>query len=176
MIKYTAVSTDQRKANIQQQVNSIQYNRSENLAAFGIRVDDSKFVQVPARQLQPPNIVYSNGAVTPSKGQWQMNFGRMNKTFLNAAKCLKWCVLNTDQRLQSQKLDSFVTEVRVLLNFYVLDCFHFYSISKFRFPFAVVQCQPNQWHSNGSASNQSEISVQTTRTWPMVEPDGRSKG
>lgn len=109
MIKYTAVCTDQRKRNIQDQVHSIQYNRSENLAGFGIRVDDRKFLQVPARQLPPPNIEYSNGMVTPAKGQWRMDFG--NKKFLKPVNCLKWCVLNTDPRLDSSDLDTFVGEV-----------------------------------------------------------------
>lgn len=117
MIRHTAVSTDQRKANIEQQVNSIQYNRSPNLAAFGISVNDKKFLEVPARQLPPPNIEYSNGVVTPAKGQWRMDFG--NKNFLKPADCLKWCVLNTDSRLDRSNLDSFVTEV--FMNLYKFE-------------------------------------------------------
>lgn len=111
MIRHTAVSTDQRKSNIQQQVNSIQYSRSQNLAAFGITVNDREFLKVPARQLQPPKIEYINGTVPPSKGQWRMDFG--NKNFLKPADCLRWCVLNTDGYLNNANLDSFITEVCV---------------------------------------------------------------
>ena len=112
MIRYTAVSTDQRKSNIVEQVNSIQYNQSAALAAFGIRVNDEAFIKVPARQLPPPKIEYANGGVaTPSKGQWRMEFGKQSMKFLEPAVCLKWCVLNTDTYLDNSYLDSFISEV-----------------------------------------------------------------
>lgn len=111
MIRYTAVSTGERKANIVEQTNSIQYDQSETLRAFGINVDDKKFLQVPARRLPPPNIQYSNGVATPSKGQWRMEFGNKNLNFLEPVNCLKWCVLNTDTYLKGSYLDSFIGEV-----------------------------------------------------------------
>lgn len=111
MIKHTAVSTDQRKKNIEEQVNLINYNGSETLAAFGIRVTDKEFLKVPARQLEPPEIQYSNGSAMPSKGQWQMNFGNRNMNFLMPATCLKWGVLNTDLYLDPSLVNSFVSAV-----------------------------------------------------------------
>lgn len=115
MIRHTAVSTDQRKANIEKQVNSIQYNnRSATLAAFGITVDDKNFMKVPARQLHPPEIVYKNGKVTPDRGQWRMEFRRQPLQFLQPADCLKWSVLITDKYSDESKVLSFVTEVRTM--------------------------------------------------------------
>lgn len=111
MIRHTAVSTDQRKRNIEEQVNSMNYNRSETLAEFGIKVDDKHFLKVPARQLAPPTIEYSNGTITPAKGQWQMQFGNRNAQFLKPADCLKWGILNTDSYLDQAPLNSFVSEV-----------------------------------------------------------------
>lgn len=113
MIRYTAVSTAERKANIVEQTHSIQYNRSDTLRAFGINVDDSNFLKVQARQLPPPDIQYKNGKAKPSKGAWRMDFGRTPLTFLQPVDCLKWCVLNTDTYLNGANLDSFVSEVCV---------------------------------------------------------------
>lgn len=147
MIKYTAVSTDERKGNIQDQVRSIQYNRSQNLAGFGIRVEDSKFMQVPARQLRPPSIEYSNGTVTPAKGAWRMDFG--NKTFLKPVQCWKWCVLNTDRYLNDSNVDTFIGEV---CNENLMSSLFRGLFLIFRFPlFADVPCQPNKWHSDGAS-------------------------
>lgn len=113
MIKYTAVSTDQRKINIHEQVNAIQYNQSTNLAGFGIRVNDRQFLQVPARRLPAPTIEYSNGSsARPAKGVWTMDFRNKN-TFLDVkpVNCLKWCVLNTDQFCKDFNVDNFISEV-----------------------------------------------------------------
>lgn len=113
MIKYTAVDTRQRKANIMEQVDLIQYNRARTLAEFGINVNDKKFLEVQARRLPPPNIEYSNGKATPSKGVWRMDFGRTHMKFIKPVDCFKWCVLNTDGYLDRSHLDSFVGEVCV---------------------------------------------------------------
>lgn len=113
MIQHTAVGTDERKRNILSLVKAMKYNDSATLAAFGIKVDDTKFLGAPARQLDPPKIQYSNGVVTPWRGQWNMRFDNKNMNFLKAAECLEWGVLNTDSKLDSSKLDSFVSEVSV---------------------------------------------------------------
>lgn len=105
MIRHTAVNTDQRKRNIGEQVNLMNYNGSATLAAFGIKLDDKNFLKVLARQLPPPKIAYSNGPITPSKGQWNMG------NFLNSAVCLKWCILNTDSYLDPSKLNAFIRQV-----------------------------------------------------------------
>lgn len=113
MIRHTAVSTDQRKANILEQVNLMHYNQSETIAAFGIKVADKEFVQVDARQLLPPKIEDKNGSVTPDKGVWRMEFGNQKKEFLKPVVCLKWCILNTDSYVDRSILNSFAREVRV---------------------------------------------------------------
>lgn len=115
MIEYTAVSTGQRKENIQELVKSMEYKQSNTLAEFGVKfVNEQKFLEVPARKLNPPKIEYSNGMmVTPNNGQWRMQIEKKNMNFLKPANCLKWCILNTDSYLDLSKLDSFVGEVCV---------------------------------------------------------------
>lgn len=172
MIKFTAVSTDQRKANIQEQVNSIQYNRSDNLAAFGIKVDDQRFVQVPARQLPPPRIEYRNGTmVTPSKGQWRMEFGRTSANFLQPANCLKWCVLNTEKYLSDSDLNTFIGEVGVHNQTFKVIFWGRFLILDFNF--AVAPCQPIKRDAIRTSSDGYHLSMSTRSNWPAFESNGQ---
>lgn len=118
MIKYSNGTTDDRIRNIQEQLKNMAYNRSKTLAAFGIKVDDQNFLKVPARQILPPKIVYNNGTVTPSKGQWRMDFGKSTMQFLDPAKCSKWSILNSDRSLDPSLLRTFSSDVRVLLLYF----------------------------------------------------------
>lgn len=71
----------------------INYNESETVQSFGLRVD-TKFTEVNARILRPPDLSYSNGNVTPRDGVWKMD----NKTFISTKRVTNWGFLKIDYR------------------------------------------------------------------------------
>lgn len=79
--------------------NQIRHNQSTTVRGFGLNVDD-KFITVPARQLNAPNIQYANSkTVTPFKGAWNMDDRRNqieNCTFLITNTDREWGILNTN--------------------------------------------------------------------------------
>lgn len=76
-------------------VNTISHNSSKTIQGFGINVDN-KFIDVTARQLDPPQIQYKNSKlVKPKNGVWNM----LDSEFLitdSPPGGFKWGILNIE--------------------------------------------------------------------------------
>lgn len=99
MIKYSATSTDERKRKIQNLLGRINYSQTGEIREFGIGVEDNKFQNVEGRIINPPQIKYRDGTVTPRSGVWN------GKAFLETqGEQIKWAVINCDDRTSSQTI------------------------------------------------------------------------
>lgn len=75
------------------------------IRAFGITVDD-EFTKVPARQIEAPELEYSNSRkVRPFKGTWRV------ANFLEPSKLLDWTLINLDYRTRPDTLSKFGQDV-----------------------------------------------------------------
>lgn len=102
MIKFSATSTDERKAKIRSLLDKINYSAPGNdIAGFGIDVD-KKFQNVDGRIIDPPTIQYHRGTVTPRSGVWD---DRNQKFILTQTNVIKWGIINCDDRTGSQQIN-----------------------------------------------------------------------
>jgi eukaryotic translation initiation factor 2C len=105
MIRHTAVSTDERKANIKQF--STMYAENKDLKAFGIDVKQ-EFEKVMARIIAPPDVKYNNRTekVNSLKGTW-----KDGNYLQKAVGEVKFAIVNCDDRTSPQTLLNFKVEV-----------------------------------------------------------------
>ncbi|XP_055301016.1 protein argonaute-2-like [Sitodiplosis mosellana] len=96
IIRVAATTTDARKERIMELLNKINHNRSAAITGFGMNVGN-KFVDVAARQLDPPKIQYKNSKVIePKNGVWNMFKEEFLLTDQKPANGLTWGILNAD--------------------------------------------------------------------------------
>jgi eukaryotic translation initiation factor 2C len=100
MIKYSATSTDERKAKIRNLLNRINYSQpGSEVQGFGIGVDNRNFQNVEGRVIDPPQLMYRDGPVTPRCGVWN------GKKFLETqGEQIKWAIINCDDRTTVQTI------------------------------------------------------------------------
>lgn len=85
----------------------IRHNESPTINGFGLNVDD-KFVSVPARQLEAPNIEYANKKLVPVlKGVWKGE----SMPFLIPESAKQWGILNTSSRTPRNELEDLIRMV-----------------------------------------------------------------
>lgn len=106
IIRYAAVSTDQRKENIMRIVNTIAYNRVKTINAFGIRVGES-FIQVNSHILPPPKLQYNGSMVSVFNGEWRTEKDR----FLAPGNCIKWAILPLSSFARRNQIDDLQSQV-----------------------------------------------------------------
>lgn len=106
-MKATETSTDERKKYIMELLGYIDHNQAPVSKQFRLSVVN-EFVKVQARILQPPQIKYRNGTITPSNGIWN----REAMQFLNTGiEEIKWRVLNTDSQTDLSALNNLCETV-----------------------------------------------------------------
>lgn len=108
MIKHTAVSTDERKANIMQF--SRNYAENRDLQAFGIDVSQT-FEKVMARIINPPDILYGSGKqkVNAAKGTWS------DGAFLEkAVGVISYAIINCDANTSPQTVMKLKEEINTM--------------------------------------------------------------
>lgn len=86
----------------------ITHNQSPIIKGFGLQVDKD-FAKVPARQLDPPTLLYGgNRTIVPQKGVWRGE----NMQFLMPTNGVRWAILNTNQRTRHNELEDLAKMVR----------------------------------------------------------------
>ena len=106
IIKFSATTTDERKRKIQEKLKRIDYSSNPTVAGFGINVDKN-FQKIEGRVIDPPEIRYANGTVTPRDGVWR------EKRYINSAQSaneFNWCIINCDDRTSDENLLSFADQ------------------------------------------------------------------
>lgn len=98
MIREAAGSTDDRKKKIIDLLKKVTHNSSETIKGFGLQVD-TKFINVPARQLAAPTIEYKNSQKAGvTRGAWRSDNLQYLKTYATSTNIdIKWSIINTDQ-------------------------------------------------------------------------------
>ena len=96
IIKVSATTTNDRKARIMDLLNRINHNSSNAINGFGINVGN-RFIDVTARQLDPPKIEYKNNRVfEPRDGVWNLMNAKFLLTGHQSTTEFKWGILNAD--------------------------------------------------------------------------------
>lgn len=118
MIRHAATSTNERELRIRSLLEAINHNASPSFQASGIQMD-TKFTEVPARQLDAPLIEYKDRKIVkPQNGAWRMDGDRVRNEHVKFLKIdspdIKWSILNTDSRTQFPSLKSFADMVCTL--------------------------------------------------------------
>lgn len=95
IIKVSATTTKDRKSRIMYLLKKINHNGSNEINGFGINIE-KRFIDVTARQLDPPIIQYKNAITTPKDGVWNMKNAKFLLTGHQPATEFKWGILKAD--------------------------------------------------------------------------------
>lgn len=119
MIKYSATTTSERKNKIQEILSVASHNKNPCIKEFGFSIG-KEFQRLDGRVLDPPQLQYDNGKVTPKNGVW------WNKKFQNAAMVRKWMVVAVGMQpgKSGELIHSFMHKVRSSITF-VLHLFFY---------------------------------------------------
>jgi eukaryotic translation initiation factor 2C len=98
IIKYSATTTDVRKQKIRNLLSKINYDTNPTISGFGIDVDKA-FQKIEGRIIDPPELQYKNGKITPQRGAW-----RDGKYLETSAQPIKWCIINCDSYIKLQEV------------------------------------------------------------------------